>query len=49
MSYLLRVDASPTGETSFSRQVADTFIAAWEGPVVRRDLALDPVPPGERS
>ena len=44
MSYLLRVDASASGETSFSRQVADTFIAAWEGPVVRRDLALDPVP-----
>ncbi|MYU12211.1 FMN-dependent NADH-azoreductase [Streptomyces sp. SID8361] len=43
MSYLLRIDASASGATSISRQVADSFAAAWSGDVVRRDLALDPV------
>jgi FMN-dependent NADH-azoreductase len=43
MSYLLRIDASASGESSFSRQVADTFTAAWSGDIVRRDLALDPI------
>lgn len=43
MSYLLRIDASASGDSSFSRQVADSFTAAWSGDVVRRDLALHPV------
>ncbi|MFJ4983360.1 FMN-dependent NADH-azoreductase [Streptomyces sp. NPDC088732] len=43
MSYLLRIDASASGDASVSRQVADSFTAAWGGDVVRRDLALTPV------
>ncbi|QIQ02701.1 FMN-dependent NADH-azoreductase [Streptomyces liangshanensis] len=43
MSYLLRIDASASGESSFSRQVADSFTRAWSGDIVRRDLARDPV------
>ncbi|MFD3453835.1 FMN-dependent NADH-azoreductase [Streptomyces sp. NPDC058691] len=43
MSYLLRIDASASGDASVSRQVADSFTAAWGGDVIRRDLALDPV------
>ncbi|WUD77038.1 NAD(P)H-dependent oxidoreductase [Streptomyces sp. NBC_00510] len=43
MSYLLRIDASASGDASVSRRVADSFTAAWAGGVVRRDLALDPV------
>ncbi|MFJ4844564.1 FMN-dependent NADH-azoreductase [Streptomyces sp. NPDC088733] len=43
MSYLLRIDASDSGDASVSRQVADSFTAAWGGDVVRRDLALTPV------
>ncbi|MGY4918920.1 FMN-dependent NADH-azoreductase [Streptomyces sp. 900116325] len=43
MSYLLRIDASASGASSISRQVADSFTAAWSGDIVRRDLALNPV------
>ncbi|MDX3853252.1 FMN-dependent NADH-azoreductase [Streptomyces sp. AK02-01A] len=43
MSYLLRIDSSASGDASFSRQVADTFSAAWDGEIVHRDLALDPI------
>ncbi|AWW41672.1 FMN-dependent NADH-azoreductase [Streptomyces cadmiisoli] len=43
MTYLLRIDTSASGEASVSRQVADTFTAAWPGDIVRRDLAMDPV------
>ncbi|GHJ37733.1 FMN-dependent NADH-azoreductase [Streptomyces sp. TS71-3] len=43
MSCLLRIDASASGDASVSRQVADSFTAAWKGDVVRRDLALEPV------
>lgn len=43
MSYLLRIDASASGASSISRQVADSFTAAWTGDIVRRDLALNPV------
>ncbi|MEV0068038.1 MULTISPECIES: NAD(P)H-dependent oxidoreductase [unclassified Amycolatopsis] len=43
MSYLLRIDASPSTESSFSRLVADTFEQSWTGDVIRRDLALTPV------
>ena len=43
MSYLLRIDASASGASSISRQVADSFTAAWSGDIVGRDLALDPV------
>ncbi|MFD3494431.1 FMN-dependent NADH-azoreductase [Streptomyces sp. NPDC058690] len=43
MSYLLRIDASASGASSVSRQVADSFTAAWSGAIVRRDLALNPV------
>jgi FMN-dependent NADH-azoreductase len=41
MSYLLRIDASANGDSSFSRKVADSFTDAWRGEIVRRDLALD--------
>lgn len=43
MTYLLRIDASASGASSISRQVADSFAAAWSGDIVRRDLALNPV------
>ncbi|WTL50596.1 NAD(P)H-dependent oxidoreductase [Streptomyces sp. NBC_01497] len=43
MSYLLRIDSSASGGSSFSRLVADSFTDAWRGDIVRRDLALDPV------
>jgi FMN-dependent NADH-azoreductase len=43
MSYLLRIDSSASGRASFSRQVADTFTAAWTGKIVTRDLAVNPV------
>ncbi|WP_432847189.1 FMN-dependent NADH-azoreductase [Amycolatopsis sp. CA-161197] len=43
MSYLLRVNASATPETSYSRRVADTFTETWTGEVVTRDLAHSPV------
>jgi FMN-dependent NADH-azoreductase len=46
---LFRLDASIRGEQSVSRQVADTAESAWrrvhpDGLVVRRDLALSPLP-----
>lgn len=46
---LLRIDASPRLEPSFSRRVGDAFEAAWQEahrgrPVIHRDLALQPVP-----
>ncbi|NEB03397.1 NAD(P)H-dependent oxidoreductase [Streptomyces sp. SID13726] len=44
MSYLLHIDASALGDASVSRQVAQSFRAEWDGPVVHRDLALSPVP-----
>ncbi|MEV5778486.1 NAD(P)H-dependent oxidoreductase [Streptomyces antimycoticus] len=43
MPYLLRIDSSASGDTSVSRQVADSFTAAWNGDVVHRDLALNPI------
>jgi FMN-dependent NADH-azoreductase len=47
---LFRLDASIRGELSVSRQVADTAEAAWrrvypDGQIVRRNLAVTPVPP----
>ncbi|MDN3027088.1 NAD(P)H-dependent oxidoreductase [Streptomyces sp. S.PB5] len=44
MSYLLHIDSSSLGETSVSRQVAQSFRDAWPGAVVHRDLAAAPVP-----
>lgn len=44
MAYLLHIDASSLGEASISRQVANSFRDAWQGPVVHRDLAVSPVP-----
>lgn len=44
MSHLLHIDASSLGEASVSRRVAGSFRAAWQGPVVHRDLAASPVP-----
>ena len=45
---LLRVDSSIRTEGSVSRAVADSLEEAWSshhpGPVVRRDLGLDPLP-----
>jgi FMN-dependent NADH-azoreductase len=43
MSYLLRIDSSASGDASISRQVADTFASSWDGDIVHRDLALNPV------
>lgn len=43
MPYLLRVDASASGDASFSRKVADSFTDVWNGDVIRRDLALNPI------
>jgi FMN-dependent NADH-azoreductase len=43
MSYLLRIDSSASGGNSYSRRVADTFTDSWDGKIVRRDLALNPV------
>jgi FMN-dependent NADH-azoreductase len=44
MSYLLHIDSSSLGEASVSRQVAQSFLEAWDGKVVHRDLAAAPVP-----
>lgn len=44
MSYLLHVDSSSLHQDSVSRQVAASFRAAWDGDVIHRDLAVDPVP-----
>ncbi|WP_033289305.1 FMN-dependent NADH-azoreductase [Amycolatopsis jejuensis] len=44
MSYLLRIDSSALGEVSVSRQVAQSFLDGWDGKVVHRDLAAEPVP-----
>lgn len=44
MSYLLHIDSSSLGAASVSRQVALSFRDRWQGPVVHRDLAANPVP-----
>ncbi|OYY77146.1 MAG: hypothetical protein B7Y43_11705 [Sphingomonas sp. 28-62-20] len=49
MATLLRIDASARTEGSYSRQLGDSFETSWiarnpTGTVVRRDLALTPVP-----
>ncbi len=44
MSYLLHIDSSSLSDSSVSRQVAESFRDAWRGPVVYRDLAIEPVP-----
>lgn len=44
MSYLLHIDSSSLGPDSVSRRVAETFRAAWDGEVIHRDLAVEPVP-----
>ncbi|GLY19710.1 hypothetical protein Kisp01_67240 [Kineosporia sp. NBRC 101677] len=44
MSYLLHIDATLLNAESLSRQVARTFLDAWGGPIVHRDLAVSPVP-----
>jgi FMN-dependent NADH-azoreductase len=44
MSYLLHIDSSALGAASVSHQVAQSFLAAWDGRVVHRDLAAAPVP-----
>ncbi|MFD6160463.1 FMN-dependent NADH-azoreductase [Nocardia sp. NPDC060256] len=44
MSYLLHIDSSAPGAASVSRQVALSFRDQWQGPVVHRDLAANPVP-----
>jgi FMN-dependent NADH-azoreductase len=44
VSYLLHIDSSSAGASSISRQVAQSFRDAWQGPVVHRDLAAAPVP-----
>lgn len=44
MSYLLHIDSSSLDKESVSRQVARSFRDVWQGEVVHRDLAADPVP-----
>jgi FMN-dependent NADH-azoreductase len=44
MASLLKIDVSPRGDASYSRQLGDTFLAGWQaahsgGTVVTRDLA----------
>lgn len=46
MASLLRIDASPRGNASYSRRIGDTFTDAWQaahmgGSVVVRDLAFN--------
>jgi FMN-dependent NADH-azoreductase len=49
MASLLKIDVSPRGAYSYSRQLGDTFLASWKSAhpgatVVVRDLAIDPPP-----
>ncbi|MCM3506506.1 NAD(P)H-dependent oxidoreductase [Curtobacterium sp. ODYSSEY 48 V2] len=44
MAVLLHIDSSSLGSASVSRQVAQSFLAEWQGEVVHRDLAAQPVP-----
>jgi FMN-dependent NADH-azoreductase len=44
MSYLLNIDATSFDAKSISRRVARSFLDAWTGPVVHRDLAAAPIP-----
>ena len=44
MSYLLHVDSTAFDTASISRQVAASFLDAWRGRVVHRDLARTPAP-----
>ncbi|MBK3567990.1 FMN-dependent NADH-azoreductase [Streptomyces sp. MBT62] len=44
MSYLLHIDATSFDAESISRRVARSFLDAWPGKVVHRDLAAVPVP-----
>lgn len=44
MSSLLKIDVSPRGDASYSRQLGDTFLQGWQaahsgGKIVTRDLA----------
>jgi FMN-dependent NADH-azoreductase len=43
--HLLLIEASPRGADSWSRHIAAARLRAWNGPVVRRDTARDPIPP----
>jgi FMN-dependent NADH-azoreductase len=50
MKTLLRIDSSPRGGPSHSRQLTSRFCQVWcranpEGTVIHRDLGLAPVPP----
>jgi FMN-dependent NADH-azoreductase len=45
MTTLLHIDSSAAGSESVSRSVADVFRAEWNGDVIHRDLAAEPVPP----
>ncbi len=49
MASLLKIDVSPRGDYSYSRQLGSAFLAGWtsanpDGTVVVRDLAIDPPP-----
>jgi FMN-dependent NADH-azoreductase len=49
MASLLKIDVSPRGAYSYSRQIGDTFLASWQtahpgSTVVTRDLAIQPPP-----
>lgn len=44
MTYLLHIDSTAFDAASISRQVAASFLQAWRGPVVHRDLAATPPP-----
>lgn len=49
MTTLLRIDASARPDGSYSRQLGDRFVAAWQqktadGHIVTRDLVASPIP-----
>jgi FMN-dependent NADH-azoreductase len=49
MASLLKIDVSPRGDASYSRQLGNTFLAGWlsanpGATVVTRDLAIQPPP-----
>jgi FMN-dependent NADH-azoreductase len=50
MRTLLHIDSSPMGDASISRRLTREFVAQWRdanpgGRVIRRDLAVTPIPP----
>ena len=49
MKRLLVIEASPRTSGSWSRHLAEQRVRAWQGEVMRRDVARDPVPPVDEA